>query len=77
VSEALRAGGFANLAKIEIAWIASDECETPEGAKKYLEGVDAICVPGGFGCTDVCLNRFYRVSAKLGVSQECDHAGNG
>ena len=49
VSEALRAGGFANLAKIEIVWIASDECETPEGAKKHLEGVDAICVPGGFG----------------------------
>ena len=49
VSEALRAGGFANLAKIEIVWIASDECETPEGAKKHLQGVDAICVPGGFG----------------------------
>ena len=49
VSEALRAGGFANEAKIEIVWIASDECETPEGAKKHLEGVDAICVPGGFG----------------------------
>jgi CTP synthase len=49
VSEALRAGGFANLAKIEIVWIASDECETPEGAKNHLQGVDAICVPGGFG----------------------------
>jgi len=49
VSEALRAGGFANLAKIEIVWIASDECETPEGAQKHLQGVDAICVPGGFG----------------------------
>jgi CTP synthase len=49
VSEALRAGGFANQAKIEIVWIASDECETPEGAKRLLENVDAICVPGGFG----------------------------
>ena len=49
VSEALRAGGFANEAKIEIVWIASDECETPDGAKKLLDGVDAICVPGGFG----------------------------
>ncbi len=49
VSEALRAGGFANLAKIEIVWIASDECETAEGARKHLQGVDAICVPGGFG----------------------------
>ena len=49
VSEALRAGGFANLAKVEIVWIASDECETSEGAKRLLSGVDAICVPGGFG----------------------------
>jgi CTP synthase len=49
VSEALRAGGFANEAKIEIIWVPSDECETPEGAKQALGGVDAICVPGGFG----------------------------
>ena len=49
VSEALRAGGFANLAKIEIVWIASDECENPETAKTLLQDVDAICVPGGFG----------------------------
>ena len=49
VSEALRAGGFANEAKIEIVWIASDECESPEGAAKNLGNVDAICVPGGFG----------------------------
>jgi CTP synthase len=49
VSEALRAGGFANSAKVNIVWIASDDCETPEGAKKSLQDVDAICVPGGFG----------------------------
>ena len=49
VSEALRAGGFANEAKIEIVWIVSDECESAEGAAKNLSGVDAICVPGGFG----------------------------
>jgi len=49
VSEALRAGGFANQAKIEIVWIASDECENPESAKALLHDVDAICVPGGFG----------------------------
>ena len=49
VSEALRAGGFANQAKIEIVWIASDECENPETAKALLHDVDAICVPGGFG----------------------------
>ena len=49
VSEALRAGGFANEAKIEIVWIASDECETAQGASELLSDVDAICVPGGFG----------------------------
>jgi CTP synthase len=49
VCEALRAGGFANEAKVEIVWVPSDECETPEGAAKALGGVDGICVPGGFG----------------------------
>jgi CTP synthase len=49
VSEALRAGGFANDAKIELVWVPSDNCETLEGAKAALGEVDAICVPGGFG----------------------------
>ena len=49
VSEALRAGGFANNAKVELKWVASDDCATPEGAKALLGDVDAICVPGGFG----------------------------
>ncbi|MEN9687774.1 MAG: hypothetical protein RL381_786 [Actinomycetota bacterium] len=49
VSEALRAGGFAHHAKVEIVWIPSDECETPAGAEKSLSTLDAICVPGGFG----------------------------
>jgi CTP synthase len=49
VSEALRAGGFANEAKVEIIWVASDECESSKGAEAALSGVDAICVPGGFG----------------------------
>ncbi|WP_030013848.1 MULTISPECIES: CTP synthase [Micrococcales] len=49
VSEALRAGGFANDAKVTIKWIASDLCAEPEGAAHQLDGVDAICVPGGFG----------------------------
>ena len=49
VSEALRAGGFANDAKVELVWVPSDECATPEGAKAALSGIDAICVPGGFG----------------------------
>lgn len=49
VAEALRAGGFANEAKVNVEWIASDECETPAGAAKHLGEVDAILVPGGFG----------------------------
>ena len=49
VSEALRAGGFANNAKVELKWVASDDCATLEGAKASLGTVDAICVPGGFG----------------------------
>ena len=48
VTEALRAGGFANDAKIHIKWIPSDDCETPAGAAENLRDVDAICVPGGF-----------------------------
>lgn len=49
VTEALRAGGFANNAKVEIKWVPSDDCATTEGAKRALSDVDAICVPGGFG----------------------------
>jgi CTP synthase len=49
VTEALRAGGFGQDAGVEIRWVASDTCETPEGARRQLTGVDAICVPGGFG----------------------------
>jgi CTP synthase len=49
VTEALRAGGFANFAKVIIKWVASDECATDAGAAANLKDVDAICVPGGFG----------------------------
>ena len=49
VSEALRAGGFANDARVELRWVPSDTCETPEGAAAALSDVDGVCVPGGFG----------------------------
>jgi CTP synthase len=49
VTEALRAGGFAESTKVNIEWIKSDECETEEGARAKLQELDAICVPGGFG----------------------------
>ncbi len=49
VTEALRAGGFDQDAKVDLRWVASDTCATPEGAQRALGGVDAVCVPGGFG----------------------------
>jgi CTP synthase len=49
VTEALRAGGFAHRAKVEIRWVQSDECETPAGAATALDGVDGVLIPGGFG----------------------------
>ncbi|HHW50734.1 MAG TPA: CTP synthase, partial [Pseudoclavibacter sp.] len=49
VTEALRAGGFAHGAKVDVKWIVSDDCLDPEQRAKLLGDVDAICVPGGFG----------------------------
>jgi len=49
VTEALRAGGFAHQAKVNIRWVASDLCESEEGAASQLADVDGICIPGGFG----------------------------
>ncbi|RNE66841.1 CTP synthase [Cryobacterium tepidiphilum] len=49
VTEALRAGGFAHQAKVKLHWVASDECETEEGAARLLSDFDGICIPGGFG----------------------------
>ena len=49
VTEALRAGGFAHRARVEIRWVTSDSCETPSGAQAALAGVDGVLVPGGFG----------------------------
>ena len=49
VTEAIRAGAFANQAKVNIKWVASDLCESEAGAQEQLSDVDAICIPGGFG----------------------------
>jgi CTP synthase len=49
VTEALRAGGFAHRAKVEIVWVASDRATTPSGAAAALSDVDGVLVPGGFG----------------------------
>lgn len=49
VTEAIRAGGFHHDCKVNLRWVSSDECASPEGAARNLEGLDGICVPGGFG----------------------------
>ncbi|CAO5240512.1 CTP synthase [Frankia sp. AgKG'84/4] len=49
VTEALRAGAFATDTRVELRWITSDECDSPQRAAALLEGVDGIIVPGGFG----------------------------
>ncbi len=49
VAEALRAGGFAHHAKVEMRWVASDDCDTESGAAAALADVHGILIPGGFG----------------------------
>lgn len=49
VTEALRAAGFANDARVRIRWVESDTCAGPAETASALEGVDAVVVPGGFG----------------------------
>ena len=49
VTEALRAGGFANQTRVNIKWVRSDDCDTDDGAREALADADAVCIPGGFG----------------------------
>jgi CTP synthase len=49
VSEAVRAAGFAHRARVDIRWVASDDCQTPAGAAAALAGVHGVVIPGGFG----------------------------
>jgi CTP synthase len=49
VTEALRAGGFGNNARVEIVWVASDDCTTYAGATAALSDVQGVLIPGGFG----------------------------
>ncbi len=53
VSEALRAGGFATDARVDIRWVPSDDCTSPEVTARVLSGVDGVLVPGGFGVRGV------------------------
>lgn len=49
VSEAISHGAFAHHARARLRWVASDDCQSPQGAERALAGVDAVVVPGGFG----------------------------
>ena len=48
LSEALTHGGIANKVKVNLEWIESEIFES-EDAAAYLENVNGILVPGGFG----------------------------
>ena len=48
VAEALRHAGYYHNVRIDIRWIDSEEL-TPDNVDSYLEGLDGIIVPGGFG----------------------------
>jgi CTP synthase len=52
VVEALRHGGTANDVAVDVRWIPSDDVDGLL-AETYLNGVDAILVPGGFGIRGV------------------------
>jgi CTP synthase len=49
VTEALRAGGFAHHARVELVWVASDDCQTYAGASAALGDLQGVLIPGGFG----------------------------
>ena len=67
VAEALRAGGFAHRAKVEMHWVASDDCETDAGAATALDAVDAVLIPGGFGIRGI--------EGKIGAIRYARHRG--
>ena len=48
VVEALKHGGIANRAEVDIRWVDSEEL-TPDNVNEYLHDIDALIVPGGFG----------------------------
>ncbi|HIU10115.1 MAG TPA: CTP synthase [Candidatus Avidehalobacter gallistercoris] len=48
VVEALKHGGFANNAAVDIKWVDSEDI-TPQSVGQILGDVDGVLVPGGFG----------------------------
>ncbi|MCY7273323.1 MAG: CTP synthase, partial [Phormidesmis sp. CAN_BIN44] len=52
VVEALKHGAIANGSELQLRWVSSEDIEE-HGAEAYLQGVDGIVVPGGFGIRGV------------------------
>ena len=52
VTQALQHAGFHHGVEVEVVWCASDELEDP-AARKVLDTVDGVLVPGGFGIRGV------------------------
>lgn len=52
VVEALSHAGIANDCKLNLRWVNSEDIEI-HGAAKYLEGMQGVVVPGGFGVRGV------------------------
>jgi CTP synthase len=66
VTEALRSGGFAHRAHVELKWVTSDDCEGA-GAEVALSDVDGVLVPGGFGIRGI--------EGKIGAIRHAREAG--
>lgn len=51
VIEAIKAGGYANEADVDVLWVASDEDQRADtdAAGSRIEDLDGVLVPGGFG----------------------------
>ncbi|CAJ1582481.1 CTP synthase [[Mycobacterium] wendilense] len=67
VAEALRAGGFKHRTRVEIRWVASDDCETDAGAAAALDDVHGVLIPGGFGIRGI--------EGKIGAIRYARHRG--
>ncbi len=52
VTEALRHAALATGGELHLRWINSEDLET-DNPEKYLEGIDGLVVPGGFGIRGV------------------------
>jgi len=49
ITEALKHGGIANDAALDVKWVESDDLMEESAVQKLLKDADGIVVPGGFG----------------------------